>query len=958
MKTNLLILFIALTGWGLSQANTCETANAFCSSQNYTFPNATGTTAPNGPNYGCLISQPNPIWYYMEIGTSGTLQLQVSQTGASPLPFFPPGPTDVDFAMWGPFTSVAAGCAMIMSGSTPPIQCSYSSDPSETIGIGLPGGYMSGASTPPAAVAGEIYIVLLTNYEDTNGEITFSQTSGTATTDCSIVEPDICSIDDLTATVSACSPATSLYSVSGTVTISNPPASGQLIVETCDGIQTVAASAPFNAGSYPYNITGLNPDGAGCSVYAYFSGEPACSQILNYTAPVCQDPTACLVSHIEANIGSCEEGSIFQLTGFVEFQNAPATGQLIVEDCNGNSVSLNPPFISPLSFHIPNVNADGQNCEVTTYFTAEPGCTLSVDYVNTFPCECTVDIGTFTTTTSGASNSTYVLCYGDEITIDPNGDYIPPPIALHPPYQEGYEPGISWMVYSCPPTVATTPNLFESIPDDPCFIGIAAMEDFYDSNDLSWMTDFPGVFTNNTVYFVPLTMYNLTTAHYSYTNQDMPCYELGTPFPIQYLPEVTGTAVSDCEEGTLSITVQGGSAEVNGTNFTASVVTPSHATVTTNNVPNGGTIVISGLQYGDSYSILIEDEFGCPISFSGTFEEEEAAVITYPKPAYCKNNSNPLPTITGSTGGTFSGSAGLVINPSSGLIDLTATPAGNYTVTYTLPETGGCSSPATFDITINEIPVVEAIGDTICAGEVAFLTASGADTYSWSPSAGLDVSTGSSVQVVLTSGQTYTVTGTDSSTGCMSTAQAVVHVDVAPNVHFSANPQVGTQFNSQITFINNTQGADSYIWDFGDDKGSSTASNPVYTYSETPDSYIVTLIAVSEAGCVDTASLIVVIREELIFYVPNTFTPDQDEFNQVFKPVFTSGYDPYDYSLQVFNRWGELIFESHNPEIGWTGTYGVNGVNCQGGTYTWKIEVKTVMSDERKMFVGHINLIR
>lgn len=52
-----------------------------------------------------------------------------------------------------------------------------------------------------------------------------------------------------------------------------------------------------------------------------------------------------------------------------------------------------------------------------------------------------------------------------------------------------------------------------------------------------------------------------------------------------------------------------------------------------------------------------------------------------------------------------------------------------------------------------------------------------------------------------------------------------------------------------------------------------------------------------------------------------------------------------------------MIFESHNAEIGWDGTYGNQGL-CQDGTYTWKIEVKTSMSDERKMFVGHINLLR
>jgi gliding motility-associated-like protein len=122
------------------------------------------------------------------------------------------------------------------------------------------------------------------------------------------------------------------------------------------------------------------------------------------------------------------------------------------------------------------------------------------------------------------------------------------------------------------------------------------------------------------------------------------------------------------------------------------------------------------------------------------------------------------------------------------------------------------------------------------------------------------------------------------------------------------------------------------------------------------------LVAYSASGCTDTAWAVVTIEEELIFYVPNTFTPDDDNYNQTFEPVFTSGFDPYDYHLTIFNRWGEVVFESYNHEIGWDGTYGgVNGgqiFSCQDGTYTWKIEFKVRTNDERKAVVGHVNLIR
>ena len=120
------------------------------------------------------------------------------------------------------------------------------------------------------------------------------------------------------------------------------------------------------------------------------------------------------------------------------------------------------------------------------------------------------------------------------------------------------------------------------------------------------------------------------------------------------------------------------------------------------------------------------------------------------------------------------------------------------------------------------------------------------------------------------------------------------------------------------------------------------------------------LIAYSPFGCVDTAYSTIQIYEELIFYVPNTFTPDQNNYNPVFLPVFTSGFDPYDYNLKIFNRWGEIIFESFNHLVGWDGSYGMNGEieMCQDGVYTWKIEFKVNRWDERRIAVGHVNLIR
>jgi gliding motility-associated-like protein len=95
-----------------------------------------------------------------------------------------------------------------------------------------------------------------------------------------------------------------------------------------------------------------------------------------------------------------------------------------------------------------------------------------------------------------------------------------------------------------------------------------------------------------------------------------------------------------------------------------------------------------------------------------------------------------------------------------------------------------------------------------------------------------------------------------------------------------------------------------------------------------------------------------------VYYIPNAFTPDGDQFNQNFKPVFTSGFDPFDYNLKIFNRWGELIFESMNHEIGWDGTYKATEGTCPDGVYVWMIEFKTTSTDARKKIQGHVILMK
>ena len=115
------------------------------------------------------------------------------------------------------------------------------------------------------------------------------------------------------------------------------------------------------------------------------------------------------------------------------------------------------------------------------------------------------------------------------------------------------------------------------------------------------------------------------------------------------------------------------------------------------------------------------------------------------------------------------------------------------------------------------------------------------------------------------------------------------------------------------------------------------------------------LTAINTAGCQDEYCISIVVEDEIVIFVPNTFTPDGDEYNQTFR-AYVNGIDIYDFDFLIFNRWGELIWENHDPEIGWDGTY--NGNIVQSGTYTWKIVVKDLEFDYRKTYTGHVNMLK
>jgi gliding motility-associated-like protein len=109
-------------------------------------------------------------------------------------------------------------------------------------------------------------------------------------------------------------------------------------------------------------------------------------------------------------------------------------------------------------------------------------------------------------------------------------------------------------------------------------------------------------------------------------------------------------------------------------------------------------------------------------------------------------------------------------------------------------------------------------------------------------------------------------------------------------------------------------------------------------------------------GCVDVDSQLVCIDPDVIIYVPNAFTPNDDGINDEFIPVM-EGIDPDKYELWVFDRWGNMIWYTNDIGEGWNGIVLGGTELCQIDTYVWKLKCRDIL-DKNHELIGRVSLIR
>lgn len=158
--------------------------------------------------------------------------------------------------------------------------------------------------------------------------------------------------------------------------------------------------------------------------------------------------------------------------------------------------------------------------------------------------------------------------------------------------------------------------------------------------------------------------------------------------------------------------------------------------------------------------------------------------------------------------------------------------------------------------------------------------------------------------------------------------------------------------NPEISFDNYSSDAQFYDWSFGDG-AISTFQHPIHSY-EKDGKYLVRLIAKNTNGCKDTTFTEIEIDPEYHFYIPNAFTPDNDGNNDIFTTV---GEEIEEFTMMIYNRWGELIYETYDLNSGWDGTTKGGETLAMEGVYVYKIKLRD-WEGLYHNFTGKVTLIK
>ncbi|MEI7594112.1 MAG: choice-of-anchor L domain-containing protein [Bacteroidota bacterium] len=379
-----------------------------------------------------------------------------------------------------------------------------------------------------------------------------------------------------------------------------------------------------------------------------------------------------------------------------------------------------------------------------------------------------------------------------------------------------------------------------------------------------------------------------------------------------------------------------------------------------------------------TYTVVGTDINGCTASDKVvvTVNSIPTSDFSFESPICARSASQVIYTGTATSGAVYDwgnfGGADVSTGAGSGPYNVIWNTEGTYNVCLTVTQ-NNCISPQTcHEIIVNPLPAIVFSSDKIegCEPlEVQFVDNSSPMPTSWSWSFG-DINSAdnsSSLQNPIhnyeKSGQYDVRLTAISDLGCSNSLlfQDMITVHKNPVAEFYQLPEVGSYENNNISFYpsGSSQNVVAWEWDFGDPnalagENTSFEEKPEHKYIEI-GYYDVWLYVSTEYGCRDSISKQIFLREDYTFYIPNAFTPNDDGKNELWGPQ-GMGVDLEKYSMQIFSRWGQLIFQTNDFGKLWDGR-DTNGAICQQGVYSWIINAKEADGVTHK-YVGHVTLIK
>ncbi len=342
-----------------------------------------------------------------------------------------------------------------------------------------------------------------------------------------------------------------------------------------------------------------------------------------------------------------------------------------------------------------------------------------------------------------------------------------------------------------------------------------------------------------------------------------------------------------------------------------------------------------------TYSVEITTEEGCSAV-------EEVQVDVLPPPPQLSGNENYVSCNGAPVQLSVSGAETYMWSPADGLSSAsannpTATPLS--TTVYTVTGENSCGS-AELEVTVQvgEISVSIAADSVVCFDNLFTLEAFGADAYVWQPDGSVLDKYSQTTRAIIETPTIFSVTGIDS-LGC--TASDSRLIQLFPRAGFRAGNDRVINFGDEITL--ETFSPFPITWEENPYLSCTYCNFPEVNPPETTTFYA---SVTTEYDCIESDSVTVFVRGQI--YVPNAFTPDGDGLNDIFK---ARGVDIATFNMKIFNRWGDLVFESNNIDEGWNGGTRNSDYYCPPDMYQYIIVAQEEQGEVFELS-GHVVLIR